>query len=146
MNASVERAPGWARAMLQQGRVAHLGLLDDRELPRVLPVTFALHDEALWTAVDRKPKSRPESDLARLRFLRRRPQVALTVDRYEEDWTRLVWVQVLGEASVLEASECPDALDALTGKYDQYRATPPPGPLIRIDPHRILSWRATGDD
>jgi PPOX class probable F420-dependent enzyme len=129
--------------MLEEERVARLGLLDESGLPRVLPVTFALHDEALWTAVDRKPKSRPESDLARLRFLRRRPQVALTVDRYEEDWTRLVWVQVLGEASILDASKHENALNSLIAKYEQYRSSPPPGPLIRIQPRRVLSWRAS---
>lgn len=143
VNAAIEEAPGWARAMLTEERVARLGLLDDRDRPRVLPVTFALHEGALWSAVDRKPKRDPERPPARLRFLRRRPAVALTVDRYEEDWARLAWVQVLGDASVLDAAGREPALEALAAKYHQYRAAPPPGPLIRIAPRRLLAWRAS---
>jgi PPOX class probable F420-dependent enzyme len=142
VNAAIEAAPDWARAMLESERVAHLGLLDDRDLPRILPITFALYDGALWSAVDRKPKARPGGDLARLRYLRRRPDIALTVDHYEDDWTRLAWVQVLGEASIHNVDECEGAFAALAAKYHQYHATPPPGPLIRIEPTRVLSWRA----
>lgn len=133
--------PGWARELLAEARVARLGLLDDRDRPRVLPIAYALHDGALWTAVDRKPK-RSGREPARLRFLRRRPRVAVTVDRYEEDWERLAWVQALGEATVLEAGEHPAALAALADKYEQYREAPPPGPLIRVRPDRVLRWSA----
>lgn len=142
MNEAIETAPGWARAMLEEARVARLGLLDDRDRPRVLPVTYALHGGSLWSAVDSKPKRDPDSPPARLRYLRRRPEVALTVDRYEDDWQRLAWVQVLGEASVVEAGGAAAALDILIAKYEQYDAAPPPGPLIRIEPERVLSWRA----
>ena len=142
VNAAIQAAPGWARALLEEERVARLGLLDDRDLPRVLPVTFALHDGALWSAVDRKPKRDPDREPARLHFLRRRPEVAFTVDRYDDDWERLAWVQVLGDAAILDVGECAQALEALTGRYEQYRAAPPPGPLIRVEPRRVLSWRA----
>ena len=59
-------------------RVARLGLLDESDDPRILPVTFAEHEDALWSAVDRKPKR--TSEPARLRRLRRRPQASLLVD------------------------------------------------------------------
>ena len=32
--------------------MGHLGLLDDGGRPRVLPVTYAIHEQALWTAID----------------------------------------------------------------------------------------------
>jgi PPOX class probable F420-dependent enzyme len=121
--------------------VARLGLVDDRDRPRVLPVTFALADGAAWTAIDRKPKR--SGDPARLRYLRRRPEAALTVDRYDDDWERLAWVQLLCDAEIHDAAAAPAALDALTAKYEQYRE-PPPGPLIRLAPTRALWWRASG--
>ena len=142
VDGSLEALPGWARALLVEARVARLGLLDDRGLPRVLPVTFALAGGAVWSAIDRKPKADPKREPARLAYLRRRPEVALTVDRYEDDWERLAWVQVLGRASVVSVSEGRAALDALGAKYEQYRADPPPGPLIRIEPRRALWWKA----
>lgn len=133
----------WARGLLERSRVARLGLLDENDHPRVMPVTFALAEGRIWSAIDRKPK-RADAEPARLRFIRRRPEVALTVDRYDDDWTRLAWVQVLGSASLHDATDAIHALAALTEKYEQYRAEPPPGPLIAIDPARALSWRAEG--
>jgi PPOX class probable F420-dependent enzyme len=132
--------PRWARELLEEGGVARLGLLDDTDRPRVLPVTYAVEGGAIWSAIDRKPKRTPEP--ARLRWLRRRPEAALTVDRYSDDWSELAWVQVLGRIEVREASEAPDALGALARKYRPYREQPPPGPLLRLVPERILYWRA----
>jgi PPOX class probable F420-dependent enzyme len=137
---ALDELPDWGRELLESARVARLGFLDDEEHPRVLPVTFALAEGALWTAVDRKPKRSKQP--ARLRFLRRRPQAALTVDRYTDDWEELAWVQVLCTAETLEVRGAGAGLDALTAKYEQYRREPPPGPVIRLKPIRALSWRA----
>jgi len=136
--------PRWAASLLAAAPVAHLGLLDDDDNPRVLPVTFALHADAVWSAVDAKPKRRPGAELARVRFLRRRPRAALTVDRYDDDWSKLAWVQLLGSVDVLEASEAQDALDALVAKYPSYADRRPGGPLVRLAPERALHWRAQG--
>lgn len=127
--------------MLESARVGRLGLVDDRERPRVLPVTFAVCDGAIYTAVDSKPK-RP-GEPARVRYLRRRPQAALTIDRYEDDWSKLAWVQVLGRVELLATADEPAAMRALASKYAPYRAETPPGPLIRLVPERALHWRAS---
>ena len=133
--------PGWARALLEEERAGHLAFLDDRDHPRVLPVTFAVHGGAVWSAVDDKPKRTAEP--ARLRYLRRRPQAALCVDRYDDDWSRLAWVQLLGAVDVLDAAAAPEAMDALVARYAPYRERRPPGPLLRLEPERALHWRAT---
>jgi PPOX class probable F420-dependent enzyme len=117
-----------------------LGLLDGSGAPRVLPVTYAVAGEQIWSAVDRKPKAPGEP--ARVRFLRRDPRAALTVDRYEDDWERLAWVQVLGVVSVVEAAEGTAGMEALREKYGQYREEAPPGPLLCLEPRRYLWWRA----
>lgn len=127
--------------MLASARVARLGLLDTDDRPRVLPVTFALVGGAIYSAIDHKPK-RPGSEPARLRYLRRRPEAALTVDHYDDDWTALAWVQVLGRVKILPAEHAPVALEALAEKYSQYRADPPPGPVLELAPERTLWWRA----
>ena len=57
--------------LLEGGRVGRLGFLDGEDGPRVLPVTYALHGDAIWSAVDRKPKRAGEP--ARIGYLRRRP-------------------------------------------------------------------------
>jgi len=124
--------------MLKSERVARLGLLDDQDRPRVLPVTFALADGVIYSAIDSKPKR--SSEPARVRYLRRRPEAALTVDHYEDNWAELAWVQVLVRVELLDRDE--QGLAALTAKYDQYRSEPPPGPVLRLVPERALHWRA----
>ena len=140
---SVDEAPEWARALLARERVARLGLIDDAGAPRVLPVTFALVGGRLVSAVDQKPKRVTGGQLARVRWLRMRPRAALTVDRYEEDWSRLAWVQALGSVLVLHPAEAPDAVAALVARYVQYRERAPEGPLLMLEPERLLWWRAS---
>ena len=126
--------------MLEAGRVARLAYLDDRDWPRALPVTYALCDGFVWSAIDDKPKASAEP--ARLRYLRRRPEAALVVDVYDDDWSRLAWVQLLGRVEVVEAAGAASAMDALAAKYEAYASKRPPGPLLRLGPERALSWRA----
>ena len=137
---TLQNAPGWVLELVQAERVARLALLDADDRPRVLPVTFALAAGAVWSAIDDKPKRTAQP--ARVRWLRRRPEAALLVDVYHEDWSRLAWVQLLGTVTVLAVREAPDAAVALAGKYPQYREQPPPGPLLRLDVSRALYWRA----
>jgi PPOX class probable F420-dependent enzyme len=132
--------PAWAGELIANERVAHLAFLDDADRPRVLPVTFALAGDAAWSAIDAKPKRTAEP--ARVRWLRRRPEAALCIDVYDDDWTGLAWVQLLGRVEVLELDQGIAGLEALTAKYPQYRDQTPPGPLLRLEVERALSWRA----
>jgi PPOX class probable F420-dependent enzyme len=131
--------------MLDTARVAHLALIDDRDRPRVLPITFALAGDELVSAVDEKPKRVRPEDVARVRYLRRRPAASLTVDVYDDDWSRLAWVQLTGSVEVSEAEAHPRAVDALRSKYPQYGDRPPGGPLLRLRPESAVWWRASGD-
>jgi PPOX class probable F420-dependent enzyme len=139
---TLEELPGWARELLATERVGRLAFLDDQDRPRVLPVTFAVLGDWVWSAIDEKPKRAAEP--ARVRYLRRRPEAALCVDRYSDDWSRLGWVQLLGRIDVLPAAESGAALQALVARYEPYRERTPPGPLLRLSVERSLSWRATG--
>ena len=141
---TLESLPGWARRMLDTERVARLAYVDERDRPRVLPVTFALSGDAVWSAIDEKPK-RP-GEPARVRCLRRRPEAALLVDVYDDDWTRLAWVQLVGRVTIVsaEAPKGAGAVAALAAKYEQYADRTPPGPLLRLAVERALHWRASG--
>lgn len=135
--------PAWAGDLIATERIARLAFADDDDRPRVLPVTFAIADAAIWSAIDSKPKRTPEP--ARVRWLRRRAEAALCVDRYDDDWSRLAWVQLLGRVAVLDLGAGTSGLRALSAKYPQYRDQPPPGPLLRLAVERALYWRAADD-
>jgi PPOX class probable F420-dependent enzyme len=134
--------PSWAIELVESSRVARLGISDEEGRPRVLPVTFAVAEGWLWTAIDAKPKRDPAREPARVRYLRRDPRAVLTVDRYSDDWDELAWVQVLGDVSIVEAEDARRGLESLIDKYEPYRASPPPGPLLALEPARCLYWSA----
>jgi PPOX class probable F420-dependent enzyme len=139
---TLEQLPGWALELLAVQRVGRLAFLDDEDRPRVLPVTYAVLGDSVWSAIDDKPKRAVEP--ARVRYLRRRPEAALCVDRYSDDWSRLAWVQLLGRVNILSAAESSAALQALASRYESYRERTPPGPLLRLSVERALCWRAAG--
>lgn len=144
--ATLEELPPWARGLLETEPLAHLGLIDGDGRPRVLPVTFAVLDGEVWSAVDDKPKRVVGEELARVRWLRARPQSSLTVDRYSGDWSELAWVQLIGKTTVVEVEGHERVLEALAARYTPYRERPPRGPLLRLAPERCLYWRARASD
>jgi PPOX class probable F420-dependent enzyme len=139
---ALDTLPDWAAELLGGERVARLAYLDADDRPRVLPVTFAVSGGAVWSAVDEKPKRIAEP--ARVRYLRRRPEAALVVDVYDDDWSHLAWVQLLGRVEVVEVEAAPEAIAALAVKYEPYTKRTPPGPLLRLEVERALHWRAAG--
>lgn len=141
---TLEELPRWAADLLETARVARLAFVDEGDHPRALPVVFAVAEGAVWSVVDQKPKRADGREIARLRFLRRNPSAALCVDHYEDDWSRLAWVQLLGRVEIIELEDGPAALGALVRKYGPYRESPPPGPLLRFEVDRALHWRAAG--
>jgi PPOX class probable F420-dependent enzyme len=129
----------WAAELLDEIPVGHLGLIDEAGNPRVQPVTFARVGALIVSAIDDKPKRGTPARIARLRA---HPRAALTVDRYDADWTKLAWVQLLGDVSIEDVDRA--SLAALQDRYPAYRERPPKGPLLKLRPERVLSWRASG--
>lgn len=129
-----------APARFGAARVARLATTDSEAQPHLVPVVFALVGETVWTAVDAKPKT--TTALRRLDNVRAHPAVSLLVDHYADDWATLWWVRADGVATVLDVDEGRAGLDALTAKYPQYQDNPPPGPVLRVDVTRWVSWSA----
>jgi PPOX class probable F420-dependent enzyme len=121
-------------------RVARLATTNSDGTPHVVPVVFALAGETVWTAVDEKPKT--TTALRRLENVRARPRLSLLVDHYADDWSALWWVRADGTGTVLDAAEAGAGLTTLVAKYQQYQRRPPPGPVLRIDVTRWVSWSA----
>ena len=126
------------RRRVEAARVGHLASVSPGGRPHVVPCCFVLYGAVIYSAVDAKPKS--TAVLQRIRNLDGDPAAALLVDHYSEDWSMLWWVRVDGDARLPEpGAEWGHAFELLADKYEQYRAEPPPGPLVAID---ITSWRA----
>ena len=130
------------RRRLGQARVARLATVGANGRPHLVPICFALAGDDLVFAVDDKLKR--STDLQRLRNIAIQPAVAVLIDHYEEDWTRLWWVRADGLARVLDGGEETDhAIDLLVTRYEQYRTRRPKGPAVSIHIERRSGWSST---
>ena len=132
------------RAFITAQRVARMATVDGHGEPSVVPICYAYDGTRFYTPIDEKPKQ-PGKTLKRVRNLEETGTVALVIDRYDEDWTRLAWVMVRGRATLLHPDD-PDhatAVMLLRERYPQYRDMAlEQAPIIAIAPTHITSWGA----
>ena len=129
------------RRFIDAGRVGHLATADAGGAPHLVPVCYAVEAESLYITIDEKPKRR-DRPLKRMRNIVENPQVAFTVDRWDEDWRRLAWVMLRGRAEILESGPEHDHAQALlVGRYPQYRTMHLAElPVIALRITRVASW------
>lgn len=129
------------RRRLAEARFAHLATTGADDRPHIVPICFVVMADDVFFAVDHKPKR--TTDLRRLRNIATNPHVAVLVDHYEEDWSRIWWLRVDGRAQVLAAGDASErAIDALSERYPQYRRARPAGPVVSIRIERLSGWSA----
>lgn len=135
------------RRFIDMRRIGHLATADARAAPHVVPVCFGLADDTLYITIDRKPKRVSQRPLKRLGNILENPQAAIVFDHYDEDWRRLAWVMLRGQAEILaEGHEHGRAQALLQGRYRQLAAMPLDGlPVIAIRIERTASWGDLGD-
>ena len=134
--------PEEARARFSQAQVAYLATVGAEGAPHVVPVTFAIEAELIYTAVDAKPKR--GTPLRRFENVTANPRVSLLVDSYDPDWTRLWWARADGRATVVTVGTQLDrALSALRARYPQYASVAVGGPAMVIEIDRWSGWSAT---
>lgn len=132
-----------ARELLAAARVAHLATSDQYARPHAVPIVFVWHDGILYTPLDRKPKRDDDwHALRRVRNIETNGRAAIVVDRYDEDWSRLLWVLLEGVATILESGEERDAAATLLReKYRQYETLSLEGrPIVRVEIERATDW------
>jgi len=128
--------------LLASVRVARLGTADTAGRPHLVPITFAVDGDRIYTAVDDKPKR--TRDLKRLRNIRENPRVAVLADHYGDDWAGLWWVRCDGHATILaEEGAMSRPVYLLARRYEHYRRVPPEGPVIMITVVHWTGWSAS---
>ena len=107
----------------------------------LVPVTFVIVDGCFVTAVDHKPKR--TRALARLDNVRASGAATVLIDHWDDDWSKLWWTRLRGDATVVDDMLSPGAVaavDALAAKYEPYRAHRPAGPLIVMTVNEVRGW------
>ena len=139
-----------AWTFLERARVARLATASKDAAPHVVPVVFAVVDGKIYIPVDGKQKKDVER-LKRLDNIRENAQVSFLVDHYEDDWAKLGFALIFGNARIIhaeaDAAAYEKAAALLREKYAQYR-----GPItihawmIEITPKRAASWGSMGEE
>ncbi|CUV01946.1 MAG: TIGR03668 family PPOX class F420-dependent oxidoreductase [SAR202 cluster bacterium] len=127
---------------LRSARTGHLATADAKGRPQVVPVCFVFDGQAIYSVLDAKPKTTPLRQLRRVKNILANPQVSLVVDHYEENWDKLQYILVSGDAELLESDEkWAVAIAMLREKYPQYQAMDlDQSPVIKITPVRYSPW------
>ena len=130
------------RRRMSKAMVARLATIGRDGRPHIVPITFAMGDDELYFAVDHKPKR--TVNLQRLRNIEANPAVSVLVDHYENDWSKLWWVRMDGQARIVDAGERRDqAIGLLCARYEQSRSVPLAAPVVAIAVQRMRGWSAS---
>ncbi|WP_376794102.1 TIGR03668 family PPOX class F420-dependent oxidoreductase [Thermogemmatispora sp.] len=124
-------------------RVARLATADAAGHPHLVPVCYAFDGTCFYTPLDEKPKRVAVRKLRRVRNIEERPEAALLIDHYEDDWSRLGYVLVEGEARLLQPGDEQQrqALLLLRARYPQYQGMALEElPVIMLTPRAVTSW------
>ena len=137
--------PASVAGFISEGRVGRLATADASGQPLVVPICYAFDGESLFSAIDAKPKTPGPQGLKRIRNIRENPRVSIVIDRYDEEWSRLRYVIIQGQAEILtEGGAFSRGVDLLLAKYPQYRSMGldrEAGLMIRVEPGRVTAWQ-----
>ena len=126
--------------------IAHLATASGAGEPHNVPLCFWFDGARFYFVIDEKPKRKTGTAIKRMKNIAANPRVALLVDHYDDDWTRLAYVLINGVAKVIDdAIEYSRAIENLRNKYPQYRRmqlSSEKNPIVRIDPDRVHAWGA----
>ena len=128
---------------MQTAKVARLAT-SDRDQPHLVPVVFVFDGRHIYIPIDEKKKKTylPE-ELKRIKNIRKNPNVAFLIDRYDDDWTKLYFMMIIGKASIiLPIESCRKEFERLiVKKYPQYQTINYGTTCIKIKPEKITFWQ-----
>ena len=127
---------------INRQRVARLATVDERGRPHIVPICFVLDNEQVYSVLDAKPKRVDVRELRRVRNVAANPDVQIVFDRWDEDWSKLAYVQLRGLARVIEAGEEQSrAVALLRERYTQYREMAiDDAPVIAVRIEGVVAW------
>jgi PPOX class probable F420-dependent enzyme len=117
---------------------------------------FAYDEEHYYIPIDEKTKQRPSKPekLKRVKNIQANPNIALLIDEYNEDWTKLYFVMIQGRASLISNKKgeqenellllLEKAHKLLSEKYHHYQKIGIGEYVIMIYPQKIMTWKNEG--
>jgi PPOX class probable F420-dependent enzyme len=137
------------KTIIDKARIARLATVDSECKPHLIPVVFVFGNDCYYIPIDGKTKqSRPEK-LKRAKNIQQNSNVALLIDEYNEDWTKLYFIMIQGKASIIGGKELEQnellllekAHKLLSDKYLQYQKIDIGEYVIMIILQKVISWK-----
>ncbi|MDQ4149242.1 MAG: hypothetical protein M3164_04515 [Actinomycetota bacterium] len=128
-------------ASLLRARRGYLGSHSPEGVAEVLPVCFTWAGGFIWIPIE----AGDVTTEAVLSIADGGGRICFLVDRWDEDWTKLAWLQAWGWATLLEDDEeAQRATQALTSKYTQYLKKPRELVIVRLEVEEWRVWEPNG--
>ncbi len=150
------------QTVIKRARVARFSTIDHENIPHTVPVVFVFDGECYYIPLDNKRKTQPVEKLKRVRNIQNNPNVALLIDEYNEDWSKLVFIMIQGKACLIGKEERGNGNNdddkdkdkdkdknyslkeihaLLYQKYFQYNEVGIGQYCIKIKPHNRVTWK-----
>jgi PPOX class probable F420-dependent enzyme len=136
------------RDIICSARVARLATVDSEDCkPYLVPVVFIYDGNNFYIPIDEKAKRSKPDNLKRVKNIQTNPNVALLIDEYNEDWKKIWFIMIQGNASLINNIESKQnrliqrVHRLLYEKYPQYLTTGIGKFCIMIRPQRVINWK-----
>ena len=141
---------GYLKTRIKEAKVARLATVDIQCTPYLVPVVYVFDNDndCYFLPIDEKTKRSRPQNLKRVTNIQENPNVALLIDEYNEDWTKLYFIMIQGKGSILggkklkhnQISLLKKAQKLLRVKYPQYQKIGIGEYVIMIIPRKVIAW------
>ena len=139
----------YLKKIIDKTTVARLATVDAECKPYLVPVVFVFDNDCYFIPIDEKIKRSKPENLKRVKNIEQNPNVALLIDEYNEDWTKLQFIMIQGKASIIGGKELEQneqvllekAHKLLSAKYVQYQEIGIGEYVIMIAPQKVITWK-----
>ena len=95
----------YLKTIIDKATVARLATVDSECKPHLIPVVFVFDNDCYFIPIDEKTKRSKPENLKRIKNIQQNPNVALLIDEYNEDWRKLYFIMIQGNASIIGGKE-----------------------------------------
>jgi len=135
--------------LITTARVGHLATAASNLQPYLTPVVFIALQNSILIPLDDKPKIIDVNRLRRVRNIEENPKVSFLVDHYDEDWTYLWFVMIIGNAKLIQLNrkserktkEMTKIRNMFLKKYSQYTKIGIGKTYIKLIIEKTIYWK-----
>ncbi len=129
--------------LIKGAKVARLATVDQKSYPYIVPVVFVFHKNSFFIPLDYKTKTVNPKNLKRVKNIQKNPNVALLIDKYQNNWKKLFFLMIHGKATVIDGKNrklMDKVHKLLISKYPQYKKIGIGNSCITIQPKKVTFW------